>query len=140
METYEQKVERVAIAIWLGLASSRSPEHWPDEAVWNRQRYLNAARAALEEEARDIVDVSDEIPESKLTMPLRDGQKIELGDGRIGLIAEANCDNICKVLGQDGQYITNLFRDTGLCRNGTRECGPPPRHDEAVADAPKEEA
>lgn len=57
METYEQKVERVAIAFWVALEPSRGEggrARWLMQLNGYKERYRRAARAALEEEAREI--------------------------------------------------------------------------------------
>lgn len=136
METYEQKVERVARALWASLAPSRAEDDWGSQSEYYRNRYRAAAKAALEEEARDIeADLTEPEPKQKLTLPLKDGQRVILGDGTVATIRPSPANNrICRVeVGT--RLINHVFRDTGLCRGGRREVGQPPTHQEAVADA-----
>ncbi len=57
METYEQKVERVAIALWVAISPHvRNPSGWKKLPSPWRYNYIRAAKAALVEEAREIED------------------------------------------------------------------------------------
>jgi hypothetical protein len=53
VETFEQKVERVAVAIFLAKLPHRTPEMWEENRALHRI-YRRCAVAALEEEAREI--------------------------------------------------------------------------------------
>jgi hypothetical protein len=55
VETYEDKVLRVARAIWTGFGGDAYG--FPREGAL-MQKYLDAAKSALEEEARDIEEVT----------------------------------------------------------------------------------
>jgi hypothetical protein len=60
VETYEQKVERVAVACWMvGLVGElRTADRWPKVNSGMQEKYRRVARAALEEEARDIEEAA----------------------------------------------------------------------------------
>jgi hypothetical protein len=61
-EIYEQKVLRVAIVMWVAIEpQTRTPEAWHEMSRSYRERYINAAKAALEEEAREIEEEEHEI-------------------------------------------------------------------------------
>lgn len=54
METYDEKIERVAMVLWIALIPGRTRAAWHGTATMVRERYRKATKAMLEEEARDI--------------------------------------------------------------------------------------
>jgi len=60
METFEEKVERVARVFYKTLASRRTDDAWDHESEFHKDRYRSATIAALIEEAGGISHVRSE--------------------------------------------------------------------------------